>query len=199
MSQSIEFVESVKSIDPIKSIKFIESIKFIQSIEFDESIESIQFIKRVYILSLTRRRQLINSSQLMHAVYSFSIQLWKCQQRCLFLLHVLLLFLRDVAFATDFCAYWKRFSRAGIQTTCLSGTDISTTVNIYKTLKFGREDLNRPRQDVFTRHEANGPESRFYELIQRQMFKRRILSWFEDIKSSARKGDRIVIILCAHG
>ena len=82
----------------------------------------------------------------------------------------------DVALATDFCAYWKRFSRAGIQTTCLSGTDISTTVNIYKTLKFGREDLNRPRQDVFTRHEANGPESRFYQLIQRRMFKRRILS-----------------------
>lgn len=72
-------------------------------------------------------------------------------------------------------------------------------MNIYKTLKFGREDLNRPRQDVFTRHEANGPESRFYQLIQRRMFKRRILSWFEDIKSSARKGDRIVIILCAHG
>lgn len=105
----------------------------------------------------------------------------------------------DVALATDFCAYWKRFSRAGIQTTCLSGTDILTTVTIYKTLKFDGEDLNRPRQDVFTRHEANGRESRFYQLIQRRMFKRRILSWFEDIKSSARKGDRIVIILCAHG
>lgn len=105
----------------------------------------------------------------------------------------------DVALATDFCAYRKKFSRAGIQTTCLSGTDISATVNICKTLKFGREDLNRTREEVFTRHEANGPESHFYELVQRGMFKRRILSWLEDVKCSARKGDRIVVIICAHG
>lgn len=69
----------------------------------------------------------------------------------------------DVALATDFCAYQKKFSQAGIQATYLSRTDIITIVNIYKTLKFGREDLNRTREEVFTRHEAYGPESQFYE------------------------------------
>ena len=87
------------------------------------------------------------------------------------------------ALATEFCAYWKKFLRARVQTTSFSGTDISTTLNIYKPLKFRRENLNHSRQDVFTRHEANGPESQFYELIQGRMCTRRILYWLEDIKS----------------
>lgn len=53
----------------------------------------------------------------------------------------------DVALATDFCAYGRKFSCVGIITTCFDGTDLAHTVNIYRTLKYGRDDLNC--------HEAN--------------------------------------------
>lgn len=51
--------------------------------------------KWVYIPPLACRRQSICSPQLMYAVYSLPIQLWKCQLRCLLLLHVPSLFLRE--------------------------------------------------------------------------------------------------------
>jgi hypothetical protein len=73
-----------------------------------------------------------------------------------------------------------------------------STVQEFKTLKFGRDDLNRAREDVFTREQASS-EERFYTIVGPGGFKVAIFDWLDDVKARALKGDRIVIVFCAHG
>jgi hypothetical protein len=104
----------------------------------------------------------------------------------------------DLALATDFCAMSRKFGRDGLNPRSLSGIDLVSTVQEFKTLKFGRDDLNRAREDVFTREQASS-EERFYTIVGPGGFKVAIFDWLDDVKARALKGDRIVIVFCAHG
>ena len=104
----------------------------------------------------------------------------------------------DVALATDFCAISKKFIRDGLAPTCLSGSDLSVTVNAYKTLRFGREDLGWQREDVYTRSEG-ATANQFYQLVPPRSFKRTIFDWLENEKAKAVGSDRLVLVFCAHG
>jgi hypothetical protein len=81
-------------------------------------------------------------------------------------LHALVVFggeYYDLALATDFCAISKKFINDGLHPTCLSGTDLFT-VNAFKTLEFGRDDLGRTTDIVYTREEG-ASSNQFYRKV----------------------------------
>ena len=100
----------------------------------------------------------------------------------------------DLALATDFCAILKTFINDGLHPTCFSGIDLFTTIKMFKTLKSGHEDLGRMTRDtVYTREEGA------YRKMGSRAFGVAAFNRLNRVKGKAVKGDRRIIVFCAHG
>lgn len=60
----------------------------------------------------------------------------------------------DVPLATDFVKVLKQFISDGLNPVSISGTDLFTVTNLYRTLLVGRVDLRRPSEPVYTQTEG---------------------------------------------
>ena len=69
----------------------------------------------------------------------------------------------DVPLATDIIKISKQFISDGLNPISISGTDLFTITNLYRTLRFGRLDLGRPSKLVYAKAEG-ASAAHFYRL-----------------------------------
>ena len=100
---------------------------------------------------------------------------------------------RSGGLAADFAKISKQFISDGLNPTCLSSQDL----RIYMTpargpMVYGRDDLGR-REII---HTVNDPA--FYQHVHGQL-KSRVINWVTQASSSMQNGDRMIIVVAAHG
>ena len=96
------------------------------------------------------------------------------------------------ALAADFAKVSKELM--GLQPTCLSAMNLREVMKaIGGPLVWGRDDLGVPRETVYKRNDQP-----FYHILSSNM-KDAITQWLKDTAANTKKGNRIIIVLIAHG
>lgn len=111
--------------------------------------------------------------------------------------HTLIVFgggIFDPALATNFVMLVKKFKADGHNPTCLSSINICSMVEMAGPLLFGRVDLGR-HIEIYNWEEAKRP---FYKIVHENL-KKEVLDWMQKVSKKVQTGDRITIILIAHG
>lgn len=99
------------------------------------------------------------------------------------------------ALAADFCKIGKKIISDGHNVRCFSGLNLR---EVMKTLGgpivFGRDDMGTSREVVCSKKETP-----FYELVEQESLKQKVLDWVSEKATITKSGNRIILVLMAHG
>lgn len=99
------------------------------------------------------------------------------------------------ALAADFSKIGKKFISDGYNVRCFSSLNLREVMKgIGGPIVFGRDDMGSSREVVCSKKETP-----FYELVEQESLKQKVLDWVGEKATVTKSGDCIILVLMPHG